>query len=182
MFFRAFYLFVCNNEFNASTLCMTIYIKKSFFPVEYDFSTLCRIDHLAIHRDIARKTSILLNINFCVWKNMRLIWQRRTVKIQRWWVTKKQKKLNFQKKIFFKTYFSKNIFYSYFLYFFQQFYLILFYFKILKIVQNGPAVAKLVAYFSIKIQIILFKILEIVAASPKIENTYIVLYIPIQKK
>ena len=91
MFFRAFYLFVCDNDFNTSTFCMTIYMKKSFFPGEYEYSTLCRIDHLAIHRDIARKTSILLNIIFCVWKNMRLIWLRRTVKIKRWWVTKKQK-------------------------------------------------------------------------------------------
>ena len=94
---------------------------------------------------------------------------------------KKQKKLNFQKNIFQKIFFKKYFLFL-FLYFFQQFYFILFYFKILKIVQNGPAVAKLIAYFSTKIQIILFKILEIVAASPKIENTYIVLYIPIQKK
>ena len=42
MFFRAFYLFVCHNDFTTSTFCMTIYIKKSFFPGEYDYSTLCR--------------------------------------------------------------------------------------------------------------------------------------------
>ena len=155
--------------------------QKVIFPGEYDYSTLCRIDHLAIHRDIARKTSILLNIIFCVWKNMRLIWLRRTVKIKRWWVTKKQKNRIFKKnvkKIFFKKYFV----YFLFFHFFQNIYFIFFAFKILKIVQNGPAVAKLIAYFSTKIQIILFKILEIVAASPKIENTYIVLYIHIHKK
>ena len=64
----------------------------------------CRVDHVAIHRDITRKTSILLNINFCIWKNMRLTLQRRTVKIQRWWVTKNKKNWIFKK------YFSKNIF------------------------------------------------------------------------
>ena len=69
------------------------------------------IDHIAIHRDIARITSILLNINFCIWKNMRLIRRRRTVKIRRWWVTKKQKNW------IFKTSFSKNIFQKYFLFF-----------------------------------------------------------------
>ena len=104
------------------------------------------IDHIAIHRDIARITSILLNINFCIWKNMRLILPRRTVKIRRWWVTKNKKNWIF-KKIFFKTIFFKNIFYFLFLYFFQKNIFIFFAFKILKIVQNGPAVAELIAYF-----------------------------------
>ena len=94
---------------------------------------------------------------------------------------KKTKKLNFQKKVK-KIFFKKYFFIFLFFHFFQNIYFIFFAFKILKIVQNGPAVAKLIAYFSTKIQIILFKILEIVAASPKIENTYIVLYIPIPKK
>ena len=129
MFFRAFYLFVCDNDFNTSTFCMTIYIKKSFFPGEYDYSTLCRIDHLAIHRDIARKTSILLNIIFCVWKNMRLIWLRRTVKIKRWWVTKKQKNRIFKKKMS-KKYFQKIFCLSF--YFFIFFKIFILYFLLLK--------------------------------------------------
>ena len=57
---------------------------------------------------------------------------------------KKQKKTEFPKNIFQK-YIFQNIFFIFL--FFQTFYLIFFAFKILKIVQNGPAVAELIAYF-----------------------------------